>query len=484
MKIPGAMIAASVLLAGCTEEAAPRAQLVVIVDTDAPVPGLVASRPELSGDAAIDTLRVDAFADGWGKPFDLRDFIAPDPSGWPISFGVATGELPLSRPVHLRLRAFRGKFAARGELDGIATLDPPREVTIDRLVEIPPSKEGIRRVRVTLEAACLGVSSSFDPKAPTTCTGADRASPPSAGVEEVGDSDPPSRVGTFADAVESPCKGQAPEGARCVPGGLTILGDAAFEGVGDGSGEMDAIPLRPVLLSPFYLDRTEVTVGRFRALLATGTFEGVLPIVKGDPSIEDAEYCTFLGAGDATNDAMPLNCVGRPTAEAVCATLGGALPSEAQWEHAARGRGRGTLYPWGEHTPSGDADCCITSASRKGPPKIPVECPGAGIEPAGSHPASPSCGGLGDESRDGILDLGGSLTEALRDDLRPYDDPCWTIAGGGISRDPVCQVGSITWSARGGYWNGGQARTAAPFRSSFTAARPSGGFRCAYPGGG
>lgn len=484
MRARGIVLAGSVLVAGCESRADPRAQLIVFVDTDAPAPAQLAARPDLSGDAAVDTLRVDAFAEGWGKPFDLRDFIAPDPSGWPISFGVATDEVPLDRPVHLRLRAFRGRFATRGELDGVATIDPPREVTIDRLVEIDPSRDGVRRVRVTLRASCFGVHSVFDPAAPTTCTGSDRAAAPSADVDEIGDADPPTEVGTFADAVEVPCAGAAPEGALCVPGGFTILGEAAFEGVGDGYYDLDPIPLRPVLVSPFHLDRTEVTVGRFRELLNDGKFSGVMPISRDDPSIDDSGFCSFIDTQTASSDALPLNCVGRPTAEAVCAALGGVLPSEAQWEHAARGRGRRTLYPWGDHTPNGEADCCIASASRKGPPSIPVECPGSGLEPAGSHPNSPGCGGLGDVSRDGILDLAGSLSEVLRDSLERYDADCWTVKGGGVLRDPLCQTDSVLFAARGGNWNAGQARTAAPFRGSFTAGTPVAGFRCAYPGGG
>lgn len=477
----GGFIVAGALLAGC-QEAEPRAQLVIVVDTDAPVPAQLAARPDLSGDAAIDTLRVDAFADGWAQPFDLRDFIAPDPADWPLSFGVATDELPLDRPVRLRLRAFRGRFASRGELDGIATLDPPREVTIDRLIEIPPSTDGIRRVRVTLTAACMGVRSVFDPTSPTTCTSGDRAADPSAEVADVDDADLASKVGTTPLAEETPCPGVPPAGAVCVPGGLSILGEPSFEGVGNGNDALDPIPLRPAMLSPFYLDRTEVTVGRFRALFEAGLITTTPPVTQGDPSIDDADYCTWLGPGQTANDALPLNCLGYPTAVAICEALGGMLPSEAQWEHAARGRGRRSIYPWGNYTPNSAADCCIVSASRKSTPDIPVVCPDSGVEPPGSHPASPACNGLGDESRDGVLDLGGSLTEAMRDSLQPYDADCWSVKGGGVITDPVCDIpGSVLHTVRGGNWNGGQARTAIPFRDSFNASRPTSGLRCAYP---
>ncbi len=463
---------------GCSNEAPPRPQLLVIVDTDMPVQGQLAARPELSSDAAMDTLRVDGIAtDGSNRVYDLRTFTAPGVEQWPLSFGIGPDEVSLHGPVRLRIRLFRGELATPGELEGVATLDPPLDVTIDRLVELSPPTDGIQRVRVVLRGDCLGVRNSFT--ALTTCIDADQPSGNARDAVEVVKSEdpPPTLAGSWTRAVERPCTGAVPDGSLCIPGGFSILGDLTFDGVSDGVITIDSTPLRPVWVSPFYMDRTEVTVGRLRALVNAGMFTGDLPIVKGG-GILYSEFCTWLGAGDATNDGLPVNCVTYAASEALCADLGGTLASEAQWEHAARGRGQRRLYPWGNQEP----DCCLVSAARIGPPEIPVQCTGSGIEPVGSHLASADCGGLGDESRDGILDLGGSVTEALRDDIRTYDAECWRKQGGGILVDPVCSVDVFDHSCRGGSWNSGLFTAASPFRYACSAQSFTTGVRCVYPG--
>lgn len=463
----------------------PRTQLVVVVDTDAIVQGLVLDDPTLSGAGAIDTLRIDAIpSDGSNTAYDLRTFIAPEPEDWPLSFGVAGDEASFAGPVRLRIRAFAGRFARPGELADEATLDPVGTLTIDRLVEIDPPVSGVRTVRVTLRADCMGVPTYFtDP--PTTCVdGETRRGSPHDGVEEVDSvalADSTSQVGTWPYAREAPCSVAAPAGvdAVCVPGGFSILGAPGLEGISEDY--LRASPPQPVLVSPFFLDRTEMSVGRFRALLGSGRLpvDLDLPFVR-DPSDSDDQYCTWLGPDDATHDALPLNCIPVESAVRVCAAIGGSVPTEAQWEYAARGRGRGTLYPWGNDVPS----CCAASLSRSGPPPARTECEGGGLEPVGSHPASEACGGIGDQSIDGVLDLAGSVIEVLLDAPKHFDDACWSPAnGGGIAVDPVCVDETVlSRSARGGYWNAGLSTGAGVLRNTASNG-PQEGFRCAYPGG-
>src|SRR5262249_517729 len=132
-----------------------------------------------------------------------------------------------------------------------------------------------------------------------------------------------------------------------------------------------------------------------------------------------------------TNDALPVNCITWEAARRACQLASGDLPSEAQWEHAARGRGQARTFPWGDSPP----DCGTASYARQayGVIGAGVLCPGIGPEPIGSHPASPDCEQTGDVSRDGVLDLAGSMTEATRDRALRW---CWR----GIGTDPVCET--------------------------------------------
>jgi formylglycine-generating enzyme required for sulfatase activity len=198
-----------------------------------------------------------------------------------------------------------------------------------------------------------------------------------------------------------------------------------------------------------------------------------------DPMDPLHEYCTYLGPMAAANDRLPLNCVDWDTARAACRAEGGDLPTEARWEHAARGRGERRRFPWGDDEPEGAAVCCVASLSRTNPITPFILCTaGAGPEPVRSHPGGgASCGGLGDVSRDGVFDLGGSVSEMTLDHFRPYSDPCWA---GGVLVDPVClDPASTSFATRGTDWASGPV-TAQGARRDYSSPGVVLGFRCVY----
>jgi formylglycine-generating enzyme required for sulfatase activity len=292
-------------------------------------------------------------------------------------------------------------------------------------------------------------------------------------------------VGTWAPAIEVPCQTTPKSGQVCIPGGFFILGDLDAVGAGETTA-YEPVPLHPTIVSPFLLDQYEFSVARFRALVGSGAFSGPMPMVA-TPTDPSNQFCTWAGPTDSSHDTLPLTCVPYATAKTLCQLLGGSLPTEAQWEYAARGRGQRRRYPWGDSEPQ----CCSSSLDRAGPPGIPTLCAGRGPEPVGSHPLSSSCTALvdgqltpmGDVTRDRVEDMAGSVSEILSDTLDPFDSPCWTTQA--ILHDPACNDPSAPPDLRGAYWNAGLNRALLALRYSFTSdGAATVGFRCAYKDGG
>jgi len=126
----------------------------------------------------------------------------------------------------------------------------------------------------------------------------------------------------------------APDGMVAVPGGRFRMGcDDAL----DGPCAEAERPSRLVDVGPFFLDRTEVTVAAYRRCVAA---EACTPAVAGDE-------CNW---GEPDRDDFPINCVTWHQAAACCRWAGRRLPTEAEWERAARGDD-GRPFPWGDAAP-------------------------------------------------------------------------------------------------------------------------------------
>jgi formylglycine-generating enzyme required for sulfatase activity len=107
----------------------------------------------------------------------------------------------------------------------------------------------------------------------------------------------------------------------------------------------DEKPGRRMTLPEFRIDRTEVTVAAYRACVQAGrcSSSGVeMPFWNGKEQPEWAWACNW-GKG---RDDHPMNCVDWSQARALCAWKGKRLPTEQEWEKAARGTD-GRKYAWG-----------------------------------------------------------------------------------------------------------------------------------------
>ncbi|PKZ66999.1 sulfatase modifying factor 1 (C-alpha-formyglycine- generating enzyme 1) [Gordonia terrae] len=161
-----------------------------------------------------------------------------------------------------------------------------------------------------------------------------------------------------------------------VPAGVFDMGDAFGEGYRtDGE-----TPVHEVELNAFSIDTTAVTNATFASFVAaTGhrtdaeTFGGSAVFhtyatapgrpVPGTPwwlAVDGASWRHPAGPG-STLDGLadhPVVHVSHRDAQAYCDWAGRALPTEAQWEYAARGGRRGARYPWGDEPPTADDPRC------------------------------------------------------------------------------------------------------------------------------
>jgi formylglycine-generating enzyme required for sulfatase activity len=136
----------------------------------------------------------------------------------------------------------------------------------------------------------------------------------------------------------------------------------------------------------FYLDKYEVTVGRFRAFVNAGMGTkaspppegaGANPLIMGTgwdstwnsnlvddtPTLEAVLQCdpmfqTWTNTPGANED-LPINCVDWYEAFGFCAWDGGRLATEAEWGYAAAGGREGRRYPWGPTIPGPNPSLAI-----------------------------------------------------------------------------------------------------------------------------
>ncbi|NOU29758.1 MAG: SUMF1/EgtB/PvdO family nonheme iron enzyme [Polyangiaceae bacterium] len=404
-----------------------RPQWTVTVRTDAPLP--------LVGDRLLVEI---LDADGALACEACRSVRAAPPGTFPFSFGV----VPTARSLRVRVRLHRAR-AVRGA----GTPDP--DTTLDTLALLPPTPGP---VEMELAMACFGVASQAD----ASCDPATRTLTP------VGTAPAPSRKleeGSWALARAAPCDdAQAPSGMRCAPAGPFFFGSLL---------EVDEPRDYLTYLSPFYLDVDELSVGRARAAILAGA-------VGREPRRQSAEpRCVYLGANEARNDDLALNCVDRSLAAALCASEGKSLPTEAQFAAAAGNGALGTRFPWGESTDI----CAHAVVARSDDTSEPTDCRFAG----GTRQPGPAR--LSDATLDvtfapsAFRHMGGDLDEWVQDTYRSMFDPYYRSAVPLV--DPLSMNrGSAT--IRGGGWFTNRAFAQSFWRASEgLAGTTHTGFRCA-----
>ncbi len=391
----------AVALAGCSQRVAPaRAQALVFLDTDAPVPRLASRLRIRVVDASLNVRCATC----------TREIVLDGTEGaLPVSFGI---EPPTDGArIFIRATLYLGGRTSAGEPLPETAVDVVREVRFGA---------GLERQDVFLPFDCLGIR--VDKEARTSCGSPIVVTDPHS--SEV------SRVGTWNASFSRDCASAPGDGEVCVRGGVFLMGDARVQGFGPFN---DAVPEHAVALSPFFYDRFEFTVGRYRALRKAG-LKGSLPAV-GCPGSTGAacERCHWSdAAGDETAEARPLNCVTWQQAKSICEFEGKRLATEAEYEWAAGNREKEQLASWGD-------DPAKTCADGENP--AAGKClPGDGL--IGTGQAAPVGKIALDTTIDGVHGLTGGVTEWLADAFAAYVEPCWTP--GAYGPNPMCDSGTGT----------------------------------------
>jgi eukaryotic-like serine/threonine-protein kinase len=216
-----------------------------------------------------------------------------------------------------------------------------------------------------------------------------------------------------------------------VPAGEFLMGsvDPEAKTTEEGGRAYPEVPQHTVYLDGYWIDKYEVTNAQYALCVEAGACE---------PPFVSSNYTYSKYYGNPEFDNYPVVWVSWYQAREYCEWAGRRLPTEAEWEKAARGTG-GQKYPWGEEPVDGtranfcDTNCTRTHAYHAENDGYPDTAP-VGSYPAGASPY-------------GAMDMAGNVWTWTSTLIYPYPyDP-----------DDGREDPESTWERvwRGGPWSNG-----------------------------
>ena len=219
----------------------------------------------------------------------------------------------------------------------------------------------------------------------------------------------------------------------------------------------DGQPAHTVVLNSLWIDRTEVTNGQYRQCVEAGAC---------DPPELTSSYTRDTYYGDSAYDDYPVIYVSWRQAETYCEWAGARLPTEAEWEYAARGP-EGRQFPWGDTFDGTKLNYCDANCYRDRADAM-IDDDYADTAPVGSFADGASwCG---------TWDMAGNVWEWVADWYAPW------YYGSSPLENPTGPPSGRYRAVRGGAWLNAphQVRCDFRFMGPPDETSRSVGFRCVW----
>lgn len=221
---------------------------------------------------------------------------------------------------------------------------------------------------------------------------------------------------------------------------VQVAGGRYERGDWRGGGYSDQKPVRTVALSGFTIGQREITVSQFRAFMEDTDYTTTAEkygcwTTNSEGELMKDDQATWRNPGFSQTGDDPVVCVSWRDAKAFSDWAGARLPTEAEWEYAARAGGKKIIYPWGKNF---NADTLNFADRRTSFSEVSIDDGHKRTAPVGSYPPN--------EVR--LHHMGGNVAEWCQD----WYQPDYYETGTGTLQNPSGPSTGEQKVYRGGSW--------------------------------